>query len=759
MPSLSTRQVLPRRSRNGREEVPPLSTQALLRELLASSLVMEEDWEALSTETREKVDRAADRDELLALLVEHGLLTEYQAARVEAGTAFGLVLGNYRVLDRIGAGGMGVVFKAEHIDMRRVVAIKVLAQTHGEDTRLLQRFLAEMRAVARLHHPNIVAAIDAGKAQGPGPDAPLLRYLVMEYVAGLDLEELVKANGPFGAARACDLIYQVAAALAEAHKANLVHRDIKPSNVLVTPEDQAKLLDFGLAQQFGRRMTEPGTLLGTVEYMAPEQARDASTVDVRADVYGLGATLFWCLAGEPPFPSTGNLIEDLGGRLERPPPSLRERRPEVPAALDEVVARMMALHPEDRYPTATAVMRALLPFLKPDTREQVLLQPQGAAPEVRFPMPGGLEAVARTHHVLLVDDEPGIRTFCRLVLQAEGIHCDETDSGVGALDAVARKAYDVVLLDINMPALSGMDVLCQLRTAPPSPHLKVIMISGRYSSDEMAQMLLAGADDYLTKPFSVVQLHGRVKSVLRLKDAQDRSELLNRHLLAVNAELELNLNSRDSDLVHARNGLVLALAKLVAHRDIETGAHLMRLQRYCRTLAEEAAGCPTFASQIDQNFVEMLACCAPLHDIGKVGLPDHILMKPGKLTQEERILMQAHTLIGADTLHEVARQYPFALGFLQMAIDICRHHHERCDGSGYPDRLAGSDIPLSARLVAIADVYDALRSRRVYKPALSHAAALQIMTEASPGHFDQALLPVFGRCADRFDAIFRELMD
>src|SRR5207253_1617701 len=172
---------------------------------------------------------------------------------------------------------------------------------------------------------------------------------------------------------------------------------------------------------------------------------------------------------------------------------------------------------------------------------------------------------------------------------------------------------------------------------------------------------------------------------------------------------------------HVRNALVLALAKLVEYRDTETGAHLLRLQRYSRVLAEEAAGETVFAEQIDPTFVQMLVCCAPLHDIGKVGLPDHILLKPGKLEAEERTLMQTHTTIGADTLKAVMHRHGSALAFLQMAADIARHHHERFDGAGYPDGLAGDGIPLPARLVAICDVYDALRSRRSYKPALSHS--------------------------------------
>ena len=157
------------------------------------------------------------------------------------------------------------------------------------------------------------------------------------------------------------------------------------------------------------------------------------------------------------------------------------------------------------------------------------------------------------------------------------------------------------------------------------------MISGQSTADEMAKMLIAGADDYLTKPFSMVQMKSRIKTALRLKDAQDHSDILNQHLLKVNAEMEHNLSARNSDLVHARNALVLALAKLVEHRDSETGAHLARLQRYSACLAEEAAGMPIFAGQIDANFIEMISSCAPLHDIGKVALPDYILLKPGPL--------------------------------------------------------------------------------------------------------------------------------
>jgi response regulator RpfG family c-di-GMP phosphodiesterase len=732
------------------------AAQDLVQELLTSSLILAEDWEALAGDLREKITTCTAPDEVLAYLVESKLLTEYQAGRIESGNTYGLVLGNYRVLDRIGAGGMGIVFKGEHMDMRNLVAIKVFLIGPDQDPRLLSRFLVEMRAVAQLHHPNVVAAIDAGKTVSSGPGCPSLRYFVMEYVPGKDLEEFVKENGPLNPTKACDLIHQIASALAEVHKYNLVHRDIKPSNILITPEEQAKLLDFGLARHFNTRLTEPGMALGTIDFMAPEQAKDASKVDIRADIFGLGGTLFWALTGQLPFPAEGSIVEDLARRMTQSPPSVRVVRSEISPDLDEVIRRMMAVKVEDRYPTPQALMRALLPFLKPENREYLVFQSDQGVQEQRRLDP---QAPPRSHRVLIIDDEAGIRVFCKHILNAEGIQCEEAADGVVGLEFCRANPFDLVLLDVDMPQMTGTEVLRQLRENPPSPHLKIIMFSGRSTGDDMAQMLMAGADDYLTKPFSLIQLQGRVQSALRLKDAQDRSELLNRHLLSVNSQQEHNLHAQSSGLVQARNALVMTLGKLVEHRDNETGAHLVRLQKYCRSLAEEIGAQPTFAGQIDQNFIEMLECCAPLHDIGKLGLPDHILLKPGKLTTDERILMQTHTTMGADTLTEVAKHHGSALAFLQMAIDITRHHHERFDGMGYPDGLAGSAIPLAARIVAIGDVYDALRSKRVYKPALSHSVALQLMNESSSGHFDPALLQTFNRCHQQFEKIYKDFPD
>ena len=368
---------------------------------------------------------------------------------------------------------------------------------------------------------------------------------------------------------------------------------------------------------------------------------------------------------------------------------------------------------------------------------------------------------ARPHiyRVLIVDDEPINCSLCHAVLKNEGMECASAANGIEALEALRREHFDLVLLDIDMPWMSGTEVLRQLREHPPYPHLKIVMFSGKASGDEMALMLANGADDYLTKPFTLIQLTARVKAALNLKNAQDRSDLLTHLLLTTNHELDLLLHSRNSDLVHARNALVLALAELVAYRDVESGAHLFRLQHYSRLLAEKAANCPGLDGQIDENFIELLECCAPLHDIGKVALPEHILLKAGELAPDERIIMQTHTTVGAAVLQKVAHQHGFAAAFLQMAIDIARHHHEHFDGTGYPDRLAGSAIPLSARIVAVGDVYDALRSRRVYKPALSHQEALEVMLQSCGGQFDPLLFQIFLQNAQQFDQLYNDAQD
>jgi putative two-component system response regulator len=329
-------------------------------------------------------------------------------------------------------------------------------------------------------------------------------------------------------------------------------------------------------------------------------------------------------------------------------------------------------------------------------------------------------------------------------------------NGEEALDAIQKTTYDLVLLDMILPEMSGKEVLLAIRADDRFSNMKVILVSGQAPPDELSQLMNYGADDFLSKPFSAIQFQGRLRTALRLKAVQDRSIYLNQELVLNNAQLKHELQSREMDLSSTRRALVMGLSRLVELRDSRGMRHLTRMQRYARTLAEAAAKLPEFEHLIDGEFADTLECCVPLHDVGKICLPDHILMKAGILTDEERILMQTHTTFAAETFHEVARDYPAAVSFMRMAIDVIRHHHERFDGSGYPDKLAGNSIPLSARIVSICDVYDALRSRKSHRPPLSHAATCKIIQSGSTGQFDPILLSTFRQIAAKFEQIYQD---
>ncbi len=385
-------------------------------------------------------------------------------------------------------------------------------------------------------------------------DGGILHYFVMEYVPGQDMEGLVDSSGPMAPPHACDLIHQVASALSEANKHNLVHRDLKPSNVQVTPDGQAKLLDFGLARNFSTGVTEQGAVLGTIDFMAPEQAQDAHQVDIRADIYGLGGVLYWCLTGTLPFPKKEGFVKDLSNRLFQQPPALRAVRPELPAELEQVIQKMMALHPDDRYSTPEDVMKALLPFLKMGMREHMLANSLSTLQEPAAAHKPGQTICSeqRSYQVLLVDDDPTIRSFCQFLLQDDGITCDEAEEGQDAVQMAVTKSYDIILLDIELGGMSGQEVCKELRERLPASNLKIIMTSGNANADTMAKMLLHGADDFITKPFSVGQLKLKIKSMIKLKEVQDRAEFLQHQLIAVNHQLEQSLTARSSDLVEAQ---------------------------------------------------------------------------------------------------------------------------------------------------------------------------------------------------------------
>jgi response regulator RpfG family c-di-GMP phosphodiesterase len=678
-------------------------------------------------------------------LAAAGLLTDYQVDRVLAGTTHGLVLGNYRVLDRLGAGGMGVVFLAEHLLMKRRAAVKVLPLDEDGPPALRERFYQEMCVLADLHHPHLILTFDAGEVAPAGPGNPGLLFLVMEVLSGGDLEAHVLDHGLPSTAQACEWIRQAACGLQVAHDHHLIHRDIKPSNLLLTVHGQVKLVDFGLARQFQSRLTDPRVTLGSLEFMPPEQSRDPSEVGVEADIYGLGATLFWLLTGQPPYPRARNMGEALRALQSRPPRRLRELRSDLPPELEQLVDRMVHADPTQRPALPLAVMNALLPFAV-----EHAIAAADSVPASPFSQP---------QRVLIVDDEPSIRHYIRCTLEACGYVCDEAADAGACLAAARAQAYDLVLLDLDLPDLDGREVCRRLRLSSLSLNLRIIVVSGQGDQNQLASVLADGADDYVPKPFEPPQLRAKVQHALQLKAALDHTDMLMEQLQLTNAQLQQSLQARADDVCAVQDALLFAIARMAESRDGETPEHLRRLQRYTRCLAEEAGRQPSWAGQVDARFLEQLERCVPLHDIGKIGLPDQVLCKPGALDAAERALVETHPLIGDRLLEALGQEHGKSLTFLRMASAIVRHHHERYDGRGYPDGLRGAIIPPAARLVAVADVYDALRRERPHKPALSHDAACRILLEQSSGQFDPDLLRAFAACHAQFQQIYEEVRE
>jgi serine/threonine protein kinase len=331
----------------------PTSTDDLLALIRGSGLLDGARLEAFLAGQSDDFD--APRT-LAVALIKAGLLTQYQAERLLEGRSRGFVIGDYTILDRLGAGGGGLVFLGEHRTAGCRVAIKILTPDAGQDAKALARFRREGRAVAYLDHPNIVRAYDIGSSG-------TIHYLVMEFVDGSNFQDLVDQSGPLSPGQAAHYARQAAEALQHLHQAGLVHRDIKPSNLLLDRSGVVKLLDLGLArfcQDLGDRLTslQGAGVMGSADYLSPEQALDSHSVDIRTDIYGLGATLYFLLVGRPLFPGATVAQKLLWVQL-REPEDVRQLRPEIPEGLAVVVRRMMAKRPKDRYQTPQEVVDAL----------------------------------------------------------------------------------------------------------------------------------------------------------------------------------------------------------------------------------------------------------------------------------------------------------------------------------------------------------------------------------------------------------------
>ena len=344
--------------------------------------------------------------------------------------------------------------------------------------------------------------------------------------------------------------------------------------------------------------------------------------------------------------------------------------------------------------------------------------------------------VANKATILVVDDTPNNLMLMSGLLKNQ-YKVKIANNGEKALRiAQADPLPDLILLDIMMPGLSGYDVIRELKAHPQMREIPVMFITAMSETEDERLGLELGAVDYITKPISPPILLARVETHLKIKRAAD-------FLRDQNAFLEDEVNRRTREIQAIQDVTILAMASLAETRDNETGNHIRRTQHYVRLLANRLKTHPRFGYFLSEKTIELLFKSAPLHDIGKVGIPDHILLKPGRFTPEEFEIMKTHTTLGRDAILAAEKHLGMEVSFLDLAKEIAYYHQEKWDGSGYPTGASGDQIPISARLMAVADVYDALISRRPYKEGMPHDQAVEIMRQGRGSHFDPDVLDAF----------------
>ncbi|TPW18302.1 MAG: response regulator receiver modulated metal dependent phosphohydrolase [Halothiobacillaceae bacterium] len=344
--------------------------------------------------------------------------------------------------------------------------------------------------------------------------------------------------------------------------------------------------------------------------------------------------------------------------------------------------------------------------------------------------------------ILVVDDNEMNRDMLSRRLQKQGYTVETAYDGSDAWQRVQSSQYDLVLLDIQMPVMDGRQVLQHMKGLASTKDIPVIVISAQNELDSVVHCIELGAEDYLPKPFNPTILRARIAASLEKKRLHDQEKFQSKIVTQHNKLLERRVRRQMGEIASAQHGAIFAMSKLAESRDPETGAHLERMREYCRLISLILQQSSVYQGEIDDAFIDNIYAASPLHDIGKVGVPDHVLLKPGKLDAEEWRIMQTHAIVGAETLRAVDREHP-GNDFIRMGIDIAEGHHEKWDGSGYPYGRVGENIPLAARILALGDVYDALTSKRCYKEAFSHEKSRAIIVEGSGGHFDPAVVAAF----------------
>lgn len=355
--------------------------------------------------------------------------------------------------------------------------------------------------------------------------------------------------------------------------------------------------------------------------------------------------------------------------------------------------------------------------------------------------------------ILVIDDTPD-NLFLVTNLLKDLYTVKVANSGEKALQFLNETliAPDLILLDIMMPVLNGYDVLKKIKENPKLQNIPVVFLTAKSSVEDEKLGFDLGANDYITKPISPPILLARVKTQLENKAISD-------FLRDKNEFLEKEIEKRTKDVVAIQNVTIFAMASLAETRDSETGNHIKRTSNYVKMLAKKLQNHPKFKAYLTDEMIDTLYKSAPLHDIGKIGIPDYILLKPGKLTPEEFEIMKTHTTLGKEAIEHAEKELGYEVDFLKTAKEIAYSHQEKYDGSGYPLGLKGDEIPISARLMSIADVYDALRSKRIYKNSLNLEMTLKIMKEGRGSHFDPDMLDAFLEIYDEFEVVASNFVD
>lgn len=358
---------------------------------------------------------------------------------------------------------------------------------------------------------------------------------------------------------------------------------------------------------------------------------------------------------------------------------------------------------------------------------------------------------SKRERILVVDDELINRKVLEGLLKSYGLDCVAAESGPAALQLL-DKSIDLILLDIMMPGMDGFAVARAIRSMPDFADLPIVMVTALSAKEDRLKAVQAGANDFVAKPIDTTELGVRMTSLLRMKQYHDELKDHQQHLEQMVSEKTSALRLALGDLEHARQATVQAhmetihkLSAAAEYKDEDTASHILRMSRYCAVIAK--------GHGLNEDQVDLILNSSPMHDIGKMGIPDAILLKPGKLTDEEWVVMRRHTSIGESILRGGSSKY------LAAGAEIAISHHEKWDGSGYPHGLAGAEIPLSGRICAVADVFDALTTKRPYKSAFTNEKALEIMAEGRGKHFDPELYDVFLANYDQVLEIQRSYRD